>query len=90
MSWCKDCGREIIFLYIKGKYVPVDPSPAFVVPGEGTERFYDEERDEIVFGREARPEEVRTKEERLNTPLAFVPHWRTCPQRDWFRGGKGG
>ena len=84
MSVCKNCGREIIWLYIKGKYVPVDPSPAFVIRGEGTGRFYDEERDEIVLGREAAPGEVWTKEQRLNTPLAFVPHWRTCPQGDGF------
>lgn len=90
MSYCRDCGREIIWLYIQGKYVPVDPSPAFVIYGEGTKRFYDEERDEIVFGREARPEEVRTREQKINTPLAFVPHWRTCPQRDKFRRWKGG
>ena len=85
MSCCKDCGREIIWLYIGGKYVPVDPTPAFVIAGEGREQFYDEERDEVILGREARPEEIRTKEQKLNTPLAFVPHWRTCPQRGkWY------
>ncbi|MCI8844530.1 MAG: hypothetical protein HFF08_10555 [Oscillospiraceae bacterium] len=84
MGYCRECRREIIWLYIKEKYVPVDPSPAFVIQGEGMDRFYDEERGEMISGREATPEEVQTKEQRLNTPLAFVPHWRKCPQRGEF------
>lgn len=90
MSFCRDCGQEIIWLYIQEKYVPVDPSPVFVIEGEGRERFYDEERDDVVFGRRARPEEVQTKEQKINTPLAFVPHWQTCPQRGGFQRREGG
>lgn len=81
MSYCKDCGAEIDWLRTEdGRYIPVDPEPVFVIEGEGTDRFYDDEMGAIT-GRLARPEEVRTKEEKINTPIAFVPHWRTCPAR---------
>lgn len=79
MSVCKNCGQEIDWVRKEdGSYIPVDPEPVFVIEGEGNERFYDEELGEIT-GREAEPGEVRTMEEKINTPVGFVPHWRTCP-----------
>ena len=81
MSVCRNCGAEIEWVRTEdGRYIPVDPEPVFVIEGEGDEHFYDEELDMIV-GRPARPEEVRTREAKINTPLGFVPHWRTCPER---------
>ena len=78
MSYCKDCGREIDWMRKPdGGYIPVDPEPVFVIEGEGAEG--------VLAGREAAPGEVRTLEEKINTPLGFVPHWRTCPCRT---GGK--
>jgi len=55
----------------------VDLEPVFVIEGEGQDKFYDEEEGELT-GRLARPEEVQTREQKMNTPVAFVPHWRTC------------
>jgi len=81
MKFCRDCGAAIEFMRQNdGRYIPVDPEPVFVIEGEGTERFYDEEQG-IIFGRLARPEEVQTREQKMNTPLGFVPHWRTCRAR---------
>lgn len=81
MSVCKDCGREIDWIRTEeGRYIPVDPEPVFVIEGEGRDRFYTEEEGELT-GRPARPEEVQTREEKINTPLGFVPHWRTCQAR---------
>ena len=77
MSYCKDCGREIDWMQTaEGRYIPVDPDPEFVIEG-------------ILTGRRATPEEVQTREAKINTPLGFVPHWRTCPCRGEFRQ-KGG
>mgnify|MGYP001024549659 CR=1 FL=1 len=81
MSVCKDCGAEIDWVRTdSGRYIPVDLEPVFVIEGEGTERFYDEELGELT-GRPAKPEEVQTKEAKFNTPLGYVPHWRTCRAR---------
>ncbi len=81
MSYCKNCGEEIDWMRTEeGRYIPVDPEPVFFIEGEGTERFYDEEQG-VFTGRRARPEEVQTREQKLNTPLGFVPHWRTCRAR---------
>lgn len=78
MSVCKDCGREIDWMRTEeGRHIPVDPEPVFVIEGEGSERFYTEEEG-VLTGRQARPEEVQTREAKINTPLGFVPHWRTC------------
>ena len=85
MSYCKDCGREIDWMQTaEGRYIPVDTEPEFVIEGDGDESFYTEEEG-VLAGREAAPGEVRTLEEKINTPLGFVPHWRTCPCRT---GGK--
>lgn len=89
MSVCKDCDREIDWMRTEeGRYIPVDPEPVFVIEGEGADRFYTEEEG-VLTGRQARPEEVQTSEEKINTPLGFVPHWRTCPCRGDFRRKKG-
>ncbi len=81
MSYCKYCGAELEFLYQNnGRYIPVDWMPVFFIEGEGTERFYDEEQG-VFTGRRARPEEVRTREQKIDTPLGFVPHWLTCRAR---------
>lgn len=79
MSYCKDCGGEIDWMRTEGgRYIPVDPDPVFVIEGEGYEHFYDDELGALT-GRQARPEEVQTREAKFNTPLGYVPHWRTCP-----------
>lgn len=81
MSVCKDCGMEIDWMRTEeGRYIPVDPEPVFVIEGEGRDCFYTEEEG-VLTGRPARPEEVQTREEKINTPLGFVPHWRTCRAR---------
>ena len=81
MSVCKDCGREIDWMQTaEGRYIPVDPEPEFVIEGGGDEHFYTEEEG-LLTGRLARPEEVQTREAKINTPLGFVPHWRTCRER---------
>ncbi len=81
MSYCKNCGAEIDWMRTEeGRYIPVDPDPVFVIEGEGQERFYTEEEG-VLAGRLARPEEVQTREQKMNTPLGFVPHWRTCRAR---------
>lgn len=78
MSYCKNCGAEIDWIRgPEGRYIPVDPEPVFVIEGEGQEQFYTEEEG-VLAGRLARPEEVQTREQKMNTPLGFVPHWRTC------------
>ena len=49
MSVCKDCGAEIDWVRTdSGRYIPVDLEPVFVIEGEGTERFYDEELGELT------------------------------------------
>ncbi len=81
MSYCKSCGAEIDWMRTEeGHYIPVDPDPVFVIEGEGQEQFYTEEEG-VLAGRLARPEEVQTREQKMNTPLGFVPHWRTCRAR---------
>lgn len=79
VSVCRNCGAEIDWMRTEeGRYIPVDPEPVFVIEGEGQEHFYTEEEG-VLTGRLARPEEVQTREAKINTPLGFVPHWRTCP-----------
>ena len=81
MSLCRNCGAEIDWMHTEeGRYISVDPEPVFVIEGDGQEHFYTEEEG-MLTGREARPEEVRTREAKINTPLGFVPHWRTCRAR---------
>lgn len=79
MSYCKNCGREIDWIRTEeGRYIPVDPEPVFIIEGEGPNRFYSEEGEELI-GRIARWPEVQTKEAKINTPVGFVAHWWTCP-----------
>ena len=83
VSACRNCGAEIDWMRTEeGRYIPMDPDPVFVIEGEGagTEHFYTEEEG-VLIGRRARPEEVQTREAKINTPLGFVPHWRTCRAR---------
>ena len=90
MSYCKDCGREIDWMQTaEGRYIPVDPEPEFVIEGDGDENFYTEEEG-VLTGRLARRSEVQTREAKINTPLGFVPHWRSCPCRRDYRRQKGG
>lgn len=78
MSVCKDCGQEIDWMQTpEGRTIPVDLEPVFVIEGEGDEHFYTEEEG-VLIGRRAKPEEVRTREQKISTPLGFVPHWNTC------------
>lgn len=82
MSVCRNCGAQIDWMRTEeGRYIPVDPEPVFVIEGEGTKHFYIEEWEYpgLITGRQARPEEVRTKKQKINTPIGFIPHWRTCP-----------
>lgn len=81
MNMCKNCGAEIYWMLPdEGRCVPVDTEPVFVIEGEGIERFYTEEEG-VLVGRRARAEEVRTREQKINTPQGFPPHWRTCRAR---------
>lgn len=85
MSFCKGCWREISWIRTPaGKPMPVDLEPVFVIEGDGKDLFYTEEGEQLR-GRIARPEEVATREAKLETPVAFVPHWKTCPNAADFR-----
>lgn len=78
MSICRECGAEIDWMRKQdGGYIPVNLEPVFVIEGEGQDKFYSEEEGELI-GREARPGEIQTLEQKIDTPVAFVPHWRTC------------
>ena len=81
MSVCRWCGQEIeyIFCESENKYVSIDPEPVFVIEGSGTDRFIDDLGDPLC-GRVARPEEKSR-----DLPVAFVPHWKTCPNAGDFR-----
>jgi len=46
--------------------------------------FYTEEGEQLR-GRPARLDEVTTQEAKLETPLGFVTHWKTCPNAADFR-----
>ena len=82
VSCCKNCGAEIDWMRTEeGRYIPVDPEPVFVIEGEGDEHFYDDELGAIT-GRLARPEEVQTKEQKINALVGYVPHCRTCRARE--------
>lgn len=80
MAICKGCWRRIDWIRTAaGRSMPVDPEPIFVIEGGGSDRFVTDEG-EIVTGRRALPEE-----ERRDLPVAFVPHWKTCPNAADFR-----
>lgn len=80
MSICKGCGKEIKWIRtIGGKKMPVDPEAVFVTVREGSERFVTEEG-AVISGRSARLDEIHDQ-----TPLAYVPHWKTCPKAADFR-----
>lgn len=80
LSICKGCGKEIKWIRtIGGKKMPVDPEAVFVTVREGSERFVTEEG-AVISGRSARLDEIGGR-----TPLAYVPHWKTCPNAADFR-----
>lgn len=80
MSVCKGCGASIDWITTTaGKSMPVDPEPVFVIVGDGADRFVTDEG-EVILGRRALPEEEST-----DLPVAFVPHWKTCPNAGDFR-----
>ncbi len=81
MSLCRGCGAAIEWVKTPaGKYMPVDKEPVLVVEGEGKNSFVTDEG-EIIRGRRATAEE-----ESQDLPVAFVPHWATCPKsRDFHR-----
>ena len=80
MSVCRGCGRAIDWIKTTaGKNMPVDPEPVFVIEGDGRDRFVTDDG-AVIVGRVARPEE-----ESRDLPVAFVPHWKTCPNAGDFR-----
>ena len=80
MSICRGCGASIDWITTtKGKSMPVDPEPVFIIEGAGKDRFVTDEG-EVILGRRALPEE-----ESHDLPVAFVPHWKTCPNAGVFR-----
>lgn len=80
MSICKGCGAHIDWIHTKaGKTMPVDEEPVMVIEGEGRDVFVTDEGDTIT-GRRALPHE-----ESRELPVAFVPHWATCPAAGQFR-----
>lgn len=64
--------------------MPVDPEPVFVIEGAGRDRFVSDSGEALV-GRVASKEE-----ERRELPVAFVPHWKTCPNAENFRRSRKG
>ena len=83
MSTCKGCGAPIDRITTtEGKYMPVDPEPVFIIEGDGLDRFITDEG-AVLLGRRARPEE-----EGPGLEVAFVPHWKTCPDAGRFRRRK--
>lgn len=80
MSFCKGCSAQIEWIRTKeGKFMPVDPEPVMVIEGEGRDVFVTDEGSTIT-GRRA-----TAAEERRELPVAFVPHWATCPAAGSFR-----
>lgn len=80
MSICKGCGARIDWVHTKaGKVMPVDEEPVMVIEGEGRNVFVTDEGD-VITGRQALPEE-----ENRELPVAFAPHWATCPAAGDFR-----
>lgn len=80
MSTCRGCGAPLEWIRTAaGRSMPVDPKPVFIVEGDGPDSFITDEG-EVIRGRAARP-----AEERSDLPVAFVPHWKTCPAADSFR-----
>lgn len=80
MSICKGCGASIDWIRTAaGRSMPVDPEPVFVIENGGSDRFITDEG-EVILGRRALPEE-----ESRDLPVAFVPHWKSCPNAGDFR-----
>lgn len=63
--------------------MPIDPEPVFVIEGDGKDRFVTDEG-AVIVGRRARPEEEPCVFQ-TDFPVAFVPHWKTCPRAADFR-----
>ena len=83
MSVCKGCGAPLEWIdTAAGRSMPVDPEPVFIIEGDGLDRFVTDEG-AVLLGRRARPEE-----ERPGLEVAFVPHWKTCPDAGRFRRRK--
>lgn len=81
MSTCKGCGRSIDWIRMKsGKSMPVDPEPVYIVE-EGSQVFITDEG-ETITGQLAVP---ATQEEMGRLFVAFIPHWKTCPEARQFR-----
>lgn len=80
MSTCNACGALIDWVQTNaGNWMPLDPEPVYVIENGGKDRFVTDEG-QIITGRLARLEERS-----LKTPVAFVPHWRTCVGSGRFR-----
>ena len=85
MSICRGCGRPIEWVRTTGgRNMPIDPEAVFVIEGGGNDRFVTD-GGAVITGRVARSEE-----ESRDLPVAFVPHWKTCPNAgDFRRSGRG-
>ena len=62
--------------------MPVDPEPVFIIEGDGLDHFVTDEG-AVLLGRRA-----LTEEEKPGLEVAFVPHWKTCPEAARFRRRK--
>lgn len=80
MSYCKGCGQPIDWVRTHaGKNMPIDPEPVYIITGEGRDKFVTDEG-EVLSGRLAKPKEISA-----GTPVAFIPHWATCPEAGRFK-----
>ena len=80
MSICRGCGASIDWITTtKGKSMPVDPEPVFIIEGAGKDRFVTDEG-EVILGRRALPEE-----ESHDLPVDLFPHGKTAPHAGDFR-----
>lgn len=79
MALCRGCGQEIGFIKtVKGKTMPVDPTPRTFVP-EGGPNTYVMENGEICRGRELDYSDMH------GTRIGYISHFATCPKADRFR-----
>lgn len=86
MSLCKGCGRPIEWIRTQaGKSMPVDPDPVFVIEGQGPDTFVTDEG-VVIRGQNIENAVIpRGNGKTIPQTVAFVPHWKTCPNAGDFR-----